>query len=164
MRSRAGVRSNRREQQRWFEESWIRIGAISALGGALNLTETIGRYRALELLLSGRRITATEATRLGLVNKAVSDIDLDDAIYDLAAAIATTEPEAVRAMKRVVRAGDGIAFGEALRVGAELQSGLLSRPEFAVHVAELLSGLLRRGRRTQSAFQNGAGDRRIARR
>lgn len=45
----------------WFEGSWIRTGATSALAGALHLVGSLGRYRAPELQLTGRRLNAVEA-------------------------------------------------------------------------------------------------------
>jgi enoyl-CoA hydratase/carnithine racemase len=45
----------------WFEGSWIRTGATTALAGALRLVGSLGRYRAPELHVTGRRLNAAEA-------------------------------------------------------------------------------------------------------
>jgi enoyl-CoA hydratase/carnithine racemase len=114
----------------WFEESWIRIGATSALAGALHLVGSLGRYRALELLLTGRRLSAAEAEQLGLVNRIVPAAELDTTVLELATAIAAADLEAVRAMKKLVRLAQAGSTDQALTAGLSLQADLLARAEF----------------------------------
>lgn len=131
--------------QAWFEESWIRIGATSALAGAVHLTGSIGRYRALELLVTGRRVSATEAHQLGLVNQVVPTAELDDTVTQLASAVAAADPEAVSAMKKLVRLAQEGSADQALTEGLSLQADLLARPEFSQRL-DALRGLLRAGK------------------
>src|SRR5262245_43924477 len=51
-----------------FGQPEIDLGLVPGFGGSQRLTRLAGRGRALDLLLTGRRITATEAERIGLVN------------------------------------------------------------------------------------------------
>lgn len=60
------------------------------------LSRNVGRKQAMEMLLTGEMIAATEAERIGLINRAVPDDDLDDAVEDLAKKIAAKSPLAVR--------------------------------------------------------------------
>jgi len=85
-----------------FPESGL--GLLPAAGGTQRITELVGRSRALELLYTGRRLTAAEALALGLVNRAVAADDLAAATEELAAAVLNATPAALRAIKQCVRA------------------------------------------------------------
>jgi enoyl-CoA hydratase/carnithine racemase len=128
-------------EEAWFEESWINIGAISALAGGFNLVRTVGRQRALDLLLTARRLNAVDAAAFGLVRSAVPLAELDDEVAAAASAIAAREHAAVVAMKRLVRTVDQRAFEESLAVGLDLQADLLSSPALADRVKELKTRL-----------------------
>lgn len=121
----------------WLEESWIKIGATSALAGAFHLTQRAGSQRALDLLISSRRLYAPEAHALGVVHRTVAPEGLDNAIDELTSEIGSRDPMAVRAMKSLVRGAQRNGFEEALALGLGLQSALLARPEFALYVGEL---------------------------
>jgi len=60
------------------------------------LFRNVGRKKGMELLLTGRRIDAAEAERLGLVNHAVPPEELDAKVDELAATVASMSPAVVR--------------------------------------------------------------------
>lgn len=62
-----------------FAHPGARLGIITGWGGTQRLPRVIQKGRALELLLTGRRITSAEALEMGLVSR-VSDCSLDNAI------------------------------------------------------------------------------------
>jgi enoyl-CoA hydratase/carnithine racemase len=64
------------------------------------LPEIIGRRKALELILTRRRITAEEALALGLVNRILDSAGLAEAAVKLAEEIVTAPPHAIAAVKR----------------------------------------------------------------
>lgn len=64
-----------------------------------SLVSLVGPAHARHLLYSGERIDATEAARVGLVNRVVPDEDLSDVVVDLARAIADNAPLSLRASK-----------------------------------------------------------------
>jgi enoyl-CoA hydratase/carnithine racemase len=66
------------------------------------LPRQIGRQRALELLLSAADITGAEAERLGYVNRALPDVELDDFVNALAARIDSFDKWALANTKRLV--------------------------------------------------------------
>jgi enoyl-CoA hydratase/carnithine racemase len=87
-----------------FGQPEILLGIIPGGGGTQRLARVLGKQRAMELVLTGRRIDAAEAERLGLVNK-VSKNWLDAAL-ELAGVVAQRPPLAVRFAKQAVLAAD----------------------------------------------------------
>ncbi len=88
----------------------VRQGISTAWGGAQRLKRLVGYGRAMELLLTGRIIVAEEALRLGLVEQVLPVAAVVPAARDLATIIAANPPQAVRALKRLVRLEANEAF------------------------------------------------------
>lgn len=86
-----------------FGQPEIRIGVMPGAGGTQLLTRALGKWRAMEIVLTGRPITAREALELGLVNRVVpTGLALDEAL-GLAAEVASMPPVAVRLAKEAVQ-------------------------------------------------------------
>jgi enoyl-CoA hydratase len=88
-----------------FGQPEVSLGIIPGFGGTQRLPRLVGRTRALEMILTGRRIDAQEALAIGLVNRVVPAAQLMQAAEELAAAIANNGPVAVALAKRAVYAG-----------------------------------------------------------
>jgi enoyl-CoA hydratase/carnithine racemase len=89
-----------------FGQPEILLGIIPGGGGTQRLARLLGKQRAMELVLTGRRIDAAEAERLGIVNRvAPRDAWLDYAL-ELAGVVAERPPLAVRFGKQAVLAAD----------------------------------------------------------
>jgi enoyl-CoA hydratase/carnithine racemase len=84
----------------------ITLGIIPGGGGTQRLARVIGKQKAMELVLTGRRIDAQEALRLGLVNKVAGKEDWLDAAIELAEVVARRPPTAARLGKQAVLAAD----------------------------------------------------------
>lgn len=84
-------------------------GIIPGAGGCARLPALIGPAKAKELIFTARRLTAAEALELGLVNRVVGRADLVAAAREMAEQIARQAPLAVRAAKRAVDSGPGLA-------------------------------------------------------
>jgi enoyl-CoA hydratase/carnithine racemase len=80
----------------------VSIGMVAGGGPMARLPRQIGRQRALELLLSAADITGAEAERLGYVNRALPDAELDDFVNALAARIDSFDKWALANTKRLV--------------------------------------------------------------
>ena len=83
-----------------FGQPEILLGLIPGGGGTQRLTHTIGKQRAMELVLTGRRITAQEAQAYGLVNAV--DKDWLGKAMEIAQVVARRPPLAVRLAKEAV--------------------------------------------------------------
>lgn len=79
-------------------------GLIPDSAGVAKLFEIGGAALALDLALTGRKVEADEALRLGLVSQVVPDDDLDDVVLDLARGIAERPPLVVRLLREQVQA------------------------------------------------------------
>lgn len=88
-----------------FALSEVRIGSIPGAGGTQRLPRAIGASSAMLMLLTGDRIDAAEALRIGLVSKVVPAAELLPAAQAIARRIAQNAPLAVRAVKRLVQQG-----------------------------------------------------------
>ena len=88
-----------------FGQPEILLGLIPGGGGTQRLTHTIGKQRAMELVLTGRRIDAQEAYAMGLVNAV--DQDWFGRALELAQVVARRPPIAVRLGKEAVITAEG---------------------------------------------------------
>jgi enoyl-CoA hydratase len=85
-----------------FGQPEIQIGVMPGAGGTQRLTRTVGKARAMELVLTGRRITADEACEWGLVNRVVPVESYLEEAMRLARAVASGPPVATRLAKESV--------------------------------------------------------------
>jgi enoyl-CoA hydratase len=88
-----------------FGQPEVNLGIIPGFGGTQRLPRLVGRTKALELILTGDRISAREALQIGLVNKVVPQESLMDAAREMAEKIAHKAPLAVALAKRAVYDG-----------------------------------------------------------
>jgi len=82
-----------------FSMAEVTLGLVPDLGGTKRLAELVGPARALELCLTGRRVPADEAERLGLATAVVPDDQLDAAVADLTAAVLAADRRAAAEIK-----------------------------------------------------------------
>lgn len=86
-----------------FGQPEVNLSVIPGSGGTQRLTRVVGKYRAMELLLTGDQWSAAEAQRLGLVNKVVPVELLLEEARGLAKKIASKPPLAVKMIKEAVQ-------------------------------------------------------------
>jgi len=88
----------------------ISLGLVPDLGGTKRLLELVGYSRAMEICLTGRRVSAAEADRIGLANIVVPSAQLESATSDLAGAILAAPRDAVIEIKALLSAAGGRDF------------------------------------------------------
>ncbi|MHB8334974.1 MAG: enoyl-CoA hydratase-related protein [Acidimicrobiales bacterium] len=81
------------------------LSVLPGAGGTQRLARIVGVGRAIEMVLTGRLLTALDAERYGLVTSVVEPADLLDQARSTAASILAKGPVAVRLAKLVIRAG-----------------------------------------------------------
>jgi enoyl-CoA hydratase len=88
-----------------FGQPEINLGVIPGGGGSQRLAQTIGKSRTMELVLTGRMISAQEADKWGLVSRVVEGEVVEEAVA-VAKQIASKSQIATQAGKEVVNAGE----------------------------------------------------------
>lgn len=106
----------------------VTLGIIPGYGGTQRMARLLGKGKALEMVLTGDRIGAEEAERIGLVNKVVPADQLIAAAEEMARKIASRSPVAVRAAIEAVNNGSEMPFEEGQFLEATL-FGLLCASE-----------------------------------
>ncbi|MGO8950211.1 MAG: enoyl-CoA hydratase/isomerase family protein [Ktedonobacterales bacterium] len=103
-----------------FGQPEILLGIMCGAGGTQRLTRTIGKYRAMELCLTGKRISASQAHEWGLVNRLVPAGQHLEEAKKLAEEVAKQAPIAVRFTKEAILAAfemplqDGLTYEKRL--------------------------------------------------
>ena len=85
-----------------FGQPEIKLGVMPGAGGTQRLTRAIGKAKAMELILTGRSMTAREAEAGGLVTQVVPAEATLDAALELATRVAAQPPLAVLAAKEAI--------------------------------------------------------------
>jgi enoyl-CoA hydratase/carnithine racemase len=93
-----------------FGQPEILLGIIPGGGGTQRLARVMGKQRAMELVLTGRRIGAAEARELGIVTRLAPEQGWLDAALELAAEVAERPPLAARLAKQAVLAAEETAL------------------------------------------------------
>lgn len=99
-------------------------GLVPIWGMSVRLPERVGRSTAKQLMFTSRRIDGVTAAEIGLVDRAVPDDELDDAVAALAAEILGNSPGTNRRVKRLLAVHDDLGRTEALLHERSLPFGL----------------------------------------
>ncbi|CAK5281406.1 unnamed protein product [Mycena citricolor] len=111
-----------------FGQPEINLGVIPGGGGSQRLAQIIGKSRTMEMVLTGRNISAQEAEQWGIVSRIVGDGEgqvVKEAV-EMAALIASKGQIAVQAAKEVVNAAYELNLAEGLRFERRIFHGLFA--------------------------------------
>ena len=100
----------------------VNLAIIPGGGGTQRLPRLVGRSKALEMILTGARIPADEALRIGLVERVVPAGEALKAATELARTIAGKAPVALRYAKEAVVKGLELPLADGLRLEGDLST------------------------------------------
>jgi enoyl-CoA hydratase len=100
-----------------FGQPEVAIGIIPGAGGTQRLARTLGKYRTMEMVLTGAQVSAQELANHGLVNRVVPKGEHLTEAIKLAKTVAAQAPIAARMAKEAVQA----AFETSLEEGLEIE-------------------------------------------
>ncbi len=115
----------------------VRRGFVPAMVIAM-LRRAVGEKVALDLVLTGRILTASEALALGLVSRVIPGDVFADETDAIVAELARSSPSALALIKQQVIALDQRDFEEGIRLGARVNAVARSTPDFRDAVARFL--------------------------
>jgi enoyl-CoA hydratase/carnithine racemase len=98
-----------------FGQPEITLGIIPGGGGTQRLARVIGKQRAMDLVLTGRRIDAAEAERLGLVNVVTAEGEWLEGAIELARRVARRPPIAAQLAKQAVLGAEEMPLDAGLK-------------------------------------------------
>jgi len=102
------------------------LAIVPGAGGTQRLPRLVGKSRAKDLILTGRKIDAVEAERIGLVNRVAPEGKLKETALELAQQIADNGPVAVRAAKAAIDDGCEKPLPQGLEVEAQCYERVLA--------------------------------------
>jgi len=103
----------------------VALSMIPAAGGTQTLPRICGVSRALDLLLTNRRLNATEAKKWGLIHKIVEDQFLANEVKYLSEEIASFNPKRLQSTKEALNRGLEIPLQDALEMESRLSKKLM---------------------------------------
>jgi enoyl-CoA hydratase len=98
----------------------VRRGLFPLGGSTVRLARQIPFTVAMDLLLTGREVSAAEALRVGLIGHVVADGTALARALEIAEVVSTNGPLSVEAIKRSVRSAEGLPEDEALELELEI--------------------------------------------
>jgi enoyl-CoA hydratase len=112
-------------------------------GGTFRLPRLIGQSRAMDLILTGRPVTADEAYGIGLANRLVAPGESRTAAEELAAGLARFPQTCLREDRMALLEQNGLDYGAA--IATEYRHGLRSLEDAAAGTARFTAGVGRHG-------------------
>lgn len=109
-----------------FGQPEITLGVIPGMGGSQRLTRAVGKAKAMDLVLTGRKMDAAEAERSGLVSRVVPQERLMDEAIEAATTIASLSRASVMMAKESVERSFEVSLSEGLRFERRLFQALFA--------------------------------------
>ena len=122
-----------------FVQAFVKIGLIPDCGGSWLLPRLVGRARALGLAMTGDKLPAEEAERVGLIWRCVDDAALMDSALALAERLAALPSRAIAETRRALDSALALDFADAITQEANVQRELARAPDSAEGVAAFLA-------------------------
>jgi 2-(1,2-epoxy-1,2-dihydrophenyl)acetyl-CoA isomerase len=121
-----------------FIQAFVKVGLVPDSGSTWMLPRLIGMTRAMDMMLSGRKVSAQEALGMGLVNSVVPNEQLMDTANQLAQEFANAPTRTIGYIKQAVEFAADSTLEEALNKEAELQDKAASTSDHAEGIMAFL--------------------------
>lgn len=122
-----------------FIQAFSKIGLVPDCGGTWLLPRLVGRANALALAMTGDKLPAEDAQRLGLIWQVVDDAALMDRALALASRLATLPSKALAETRRALDEALSLDYAGALALEAQLQRELGRAHDFSEGVSAFLA-------------------------
>lgn len=107
-----------------FSESFVKIALMPDWGGTYLLTQLVGTAKALELMMTGDRIGASEAAQIGILNRVFPDDQFREEVMAFAGRLARGPARTLAHIKRATFAGAAGTLAASLAIEDEAQGEL----------------------------------------
>ncbi|TJZ73908.1 enoyl-CoA hydratase [Rhodococcus oryzae] len=124
----------------YFLLAFVNVGLMPDGGSSLLVPAAIGRARATEMALLGRKLGAADAAAAGLIARVLAEDELASHVDAVAARLARGPRRAIELTKRSLTAATLARIDEAIERETEGQVELLAAPDFREGVAAMLGG------------------------
>lgn len=114
-----------------FLQAFVNVGLVPDAGATWMLPRTIGRARAIEMMMLGERVDAAKAESWGLIHRLVEDDRLETEAVALASRLASGPTLALGEIRRLVRQGMDRSLSETLQAERQAQSRSGMTSDFA---------------------------------
>jgi len=121
-----------------FLQAFVKVGLIPDSGSTWMLPRLVGMTRAIDLMLTGRKIDAQEALSIGLVNQVVPDAELMNVARQIAIEFASAPTRAIGYIKRALDFASTHTLEETLANEADLQEIAGRTPDHKEGIAAFL--------------------------
>lgn len=118
-----------------FIQAFSKIGLVPDCGGTWLLPRLVGRARAIGLAMTGDKLMADDAVRIGLIWQTLDDAALMDGVMALANRLAEMPSQALAETRRVIDAAMPLDFADAITLEANAQRERGRSADFAEGVA-----------------------------
>lgn len=114
-----------------FVDVFVNIGLVPDSGGCYFLPRIVGLGKALEMAMTGDKVTAEEALQIGLANKVIPADSFEQTVMDYAAALASLPTRGIGLIKRTMYKGLTMNLEETLEYEAYIQEIAGSTEDYA---------------------------------
>jgi 2-(1,2-epoxy-1,2-dihydrophenyl)acetyl-CoA isomerase len=122
-----------------FIQAFSKIGLVPDAGGSWLLPRLVGRARALGLAMTGDKLPAEQAERIGLIWQCVDDAGLADAVQSLADKLAALPTAALAATREAIDAAEHLSYADALDHEGQWQRRLGRAHDYQEGVAAFMA-------------------------
>jgi len=118
----------------------VNLGLMPVAGGTQRLTRILGRGKAIEMVILGRRLNADEAEAIGLIYKAVDPDELEQEGEKLALDLAQRATCSIAKAKECIYRGEDLKLGEGLTLELECIAELMQTGDTVEGISSFIVG------------------------